>query len=186
MKRYTRSATVTLTRLIVDSALPKDENIFVGQSLVKAMCREYPAWHSVTSVSQEAEFYHAYYQLDGVLKSEPTPRKILAAFAGIPISIDDWQSREFCDAFVQRNPEWHEKIIANAQHFGHLVRPGGTPLPLAELQNKILNETWTAGRILHRHCPTMQITYSFVAAIQSGGCPARADSLSLKTIVTHQ
>ena len=159
VKRSNRSA--TLARLIVDKDIPKTEKIFIGQSIVRVVCREYPVWHSLTDANKEADFYHEYYKVEGVQKSKPKPRKIPAALVEYFANPWDWHSRESCDEFARQHLDCSVGIAANAKKLAHTNRPGGEGRPLLMLQNKVFHSPSAAGRVLYENGPAVQITYSF-------------------------
>lgn len=155
--------TYTLRRLIVKPDLPRDEYIQIGQALIRRMTEEYSAWTAVTDVENEAPFYHEFYRVADITESKMTAKKAPKEIASIPLTPDDWQSRDKCTEFLKAHPEWHAKIVKHAATLGRDVRPAGKKLTLPALQKKLENVD-TAARVLQRCAPARQVKYTFKSA----------------------
>ena len=156
-----------LRRIVVQPDLDKDKHIAVGQALVKAMCENYPAWKSLSDTEKEAPHYHDFYKVDGVIKGPETEKKIPKPLHNIPISPEDWSSRDGCAKFLKAHPEWHKRIVENAKELGHSIAPGGKIPTFPQLQ-KMLADTKHASLVLKNACPATQITYVYQRPAPTG------------------
>lgn len=151
-----------LRRLIVEN-LPQKERVAVGQALVCAMCDKYPSWKSTTDLDREAPHYHDFYKVNGVVRGTEYDKLAPKELNGIPLHVNDWQSRKKCREFLIANPSWHQKIIDLPLAMFRQIRPGGKKLSESELREK-MKDANHAGRVLRLLCPAKQVDYQWKAA----------------------